>query len=236
MPCYDAYMTAPKRTRAGITNVRNPPSSPIERLSNDPRFQAGLQAILEKFKAPYDEEENRQVLALVLTVQAGLVVVPPRRYQPDRSKGTGKAWEALGDFPARFRALADEVERLSQGLWFNPQSWVMNDRAKEADFVGLPTVMRSFASHVEERAKQVRQYSGLSYKGKCSPEIGPLMERVKQYAGQYRDQEVCELLNAAANVMGSKTQFDLQTLMDCRQRSKRRQRHMLQRTKQYGRQ
>jgi hypothetical protein len=55
---------------------------------------------------------------------AACAVVKPHRPRPgarrkDWSEGTGKTWKALQEFPARLLRMAEEMEQVNRGHWFN---------------------------------------------------------------------------------------------------------------------
>lgn len=128
--------------------------------------------------------------------------------------GTEKSWKALSEFPARLRSMAEEVKQVSAGPYFNPEIWI-SAQTLTAKFIKrslreLPTSLGVYATHVEVIiGKLPALNTGHSPKRKLhEPWTSWLSDFVKALTGRYRDRQVADLLNSAADALHEDFEID----------------------------
>jgi hypothetical protein len=191
-------------------------------LWKDRSFGSALAGILDKRLEKYRDEDLVSLIDFIAFLAAFCVQRRVSRETRDWmfTLGTRKTLKALREFPDRLRRMADEVEQVRRGLWFGgPYS---ENSSQERMFALLPGNMRTAAAHLD---KVIRQLPSLL--AKVAPAkrghsewVPYLSEIVKMFTGRYRDAEVSELLNAASVALSMDAQFNIQTLVDLRQRRK----------------
>jgi hypothetical protein len=141
------------------------------------------------------------------------------------AEGTGKTWKALREFPNRLEKIAEEVESINKA----DPSFYARRRGKvlgtfellrlQEECMQLPVMIRGYAKTLKERNTAV--FIATPRSG-SSNALFQLSETVKFLTGAYHDQEVSDLLNAVANALGERKQFDATGIAQARSRFKKR--------------
>jgi len=145
-----------------------------------------------------------------LRVFALLAVAEPcfRGVRPPDEWDTGKTLKALADFAPRLRAMAAEIERVNRSPFF-----YLPD-------LTLPPEMEMHADHIERSvAFANRRTHGPRGHSPWVFELSDLLNRV---TGDWHDEKVSRLLNAAANALEVDFQVDATDLASARYRKKHR--------------
>jgi hypothetical protein len=142
--------------------------------------------------------------------------------------GSRKTWKALREFPARLRRIAEEIEQVNRSLFFAPAVFV-NAKTLQASLIKkrfevLPGIIRFYATGLEMHIARIPKLwaQTLPPKPKGPSQSLLLLSRsVKVCSGKWHDQEVAELLNAAAVGLGVNREFDAIQIAQTRGRSKK---------------
>jgi hypothetical protein len=170
------------------------------------------------------------LLDMVPLLAALAVMKGPRRETWEQlwAVGTGKTWKALQEFPDRLRRMADEVEQLNAGPFFDPGRWItdgtLEGRIAKRRFSLLPGILRMYATWVEVCVEKITKQHFPAKRSGHSFLVGFLSTLVKLSTGRFYDKEVAGVLTAAGlvlNGLGDKG-FDPQTLADLRLRSRQK--------------
>lgn len=214
-------MSAPRRRSNNNDDSRG---NRIERLSRAHEFQKKLCSITTLQAGHWEGQHYLREL----TVLACRAVSPhqgrPEALERNWASNTGKPWKTLKEFPERLIRMADEVERINAGdpaFFARRPQWNV-DRNESSNLrevcEQLPASMRSYAKALRERN---------SYVAKVTPRSGrlnallDLSEIVKLLTGGYRDRQVAELLNAAADTLHERAQFDALNIAQARSRRRK---------------
>ncbi len=109
----------------------------------------------------------------------------------DAWRASGKTPKTVAYFPKRLKTVADEVEKFIPHPLFGPVE----------EFTKLPTMLRSYAEHVEERRSLLRQ--GRQGRPKTLAQVLAALRRfVRNETGKERHADVARLLTAVANYPG----------------------------------
>lgn len=190
---------------------------------------------LDVLKAHQPEPIVKELLGSWLPVLACLAV--PRKggggkktLQKIWASESGKTWKALREFPARLRGVADEVERINESDFLSPSTWIRDDETKarivKSHFLRLPGILRVYAAYlhkllVEKMPATWGRHFPSGPRGH-SQSLFYLSHLVKACTGRFHDKDVCDLLDAAACVLGVNYQFDPTLLAQARGRRARK--------------
>ena len=197
----------------------------VAKLCGDQKYQFRLKAITtEQTGAWAGRDCTRE-----LTVLACSAVSPhqgrPATLERTWASKTGKTWKALRVFPERLREMADEVERINAGdpmFFARTRHWNVDryESGKLRDACEqLPELMRSYAKALTDCNEFRVRVTPVSGRLKA---LLALSELVKYFTGAYRDKQVSELLNTAANVFEERVQFDALRIAQARSRDRKK--------------
>jgi hypothetical protein len=132
-----------------------------------------------------------------------------RGIRPPDEWDTGKTSKAITNLSLRLRAMAAEIERANRSPFFYLP-----------DFT-LPLEMQMYADHIE-RSLAFAKWRTHEQRGH-SRWVVQLSDLVRRETGDWLDEKVCKLLNAAANALNIGFQLDAPALAQARHRSKKSQ-------------
>jgi hypothetical protein len=145
---------------------------------------------------------------------------------------TGKTWKALKESPARFRRIADEIERINKSDFLSPAVWIRDDEIKprllKGYFLRLPGVLNIYAAWMDSLLGEKvprgwkEHFHVPSERRGHSASLFHLCDLVKAATGRFHDKEVCDLLDAAASALGVDYHFDPTLLAQARGRRARK--------------
>jgi len=141
------------------------------------------------------------------------------------ARRTGKTWKALVEFPNRLERLADEVDclNIADPVFYPPRRCRGLSRTElqriALDYWQLSAMIRFYAETRRERNAAVLAQTPRIERSEILFYLSIL---VKSLTGAPHDQEVSELLNAAANALGETIQFDAGSIAQARSRRKKR--------------
>jgi hypothetical protein len=184
---------------------------------------------LESIRAVQDKRRYAFDLSRELTTFACMAVSPhqgrPAFLNRYWAAGTGKTWKALAEFPTRLEKLANELEQINMADRHFYARRRGNDLSRfelqrlEQNCIQLPTMMRDYAQALRERNAAV---SATTPRDGRSEGLFQLSDVVKFLSGRHHDQEVSELLNAVAEVLGEPKVFDALSVAQARSRRRKR--------------
>ena len=128
-------------------------------------------------------------MAAVLALE-GKAADSPKWYQ-DAWRASGKTPKTVASFPKRLKTVADEIEKVSAHPLFGPVE----------EFTNLPTILRSYADHVGERCRVLRQ-GRKGRPGTLGQVLVALRSFVRNETGKERHADVARLLTVVANDPG----------------------------------
>ena len=188
------------------------------RLAHDKRVCAAMAALEERAQTN-GSVPPATLKGEVLAWASVAVQKPTRRAHWEKlfASNTGKSWKALREFPERIRRMAEEINTLLCHGYFG------QEQARE--FWPLPSSLNGYANWVESQI-ELSRVSGSRTRYRYPQWIVHLSSRVKALTGRFYDKEVAEILNAvdwALNGEGDSNKgFDVQMIIDCRSRHKRK--------------
>jgi hypothetical protein len=200
----------------------------VDQLLRDPEFLRRLNAIT----ALQDKRRYAFDLSRELTTYACTAVSShqgrPAFLNHYWARGTGKTWKSLAEFPNRLQRLADEVKCINKAdrLFYARRRGRDLSRFElqrlEQECIQLPTMLRVYAEALRERNATVTTATPRSG---SSEGLFQLSSLVRFLSGAYHDQQLAELLNTVAHVLGEQKQFDAISVAQARSRHRKRTGH-----------
>jgi len=143
--------------------------------------------------------------------------------------GTNKTWKALKGFPKRLREMSDEVKQVSTDTLFDfdVMPWITKETAGaqvlKQRLRQLPGLLQLYADFLEMMTKRLPivflEREGIpSRKGRNSRSVLLLSKLVEALTGRFCDEEVANLLNAAARALGESFEIEALDLAQARYR------------------
>jgi hypothetical protein len=202
-------------------------------LLNDQQFCAALRLLRSHQLNSADKtllDDQWVTFAVCLAVLRRGGRSPRRHFEKVLPFGTRKSWKALKAFPKILRKIAADVEQVNRNQYLAPATWMFKETDSAAitkdSFKALPQTLLAYAACIETILK--RRLPALisatdlwaRRNRKHSPALFQLCQRVEKATGRPHDQEICNLLDAAAVALGVKGyQWDPQLLAQARLRA-----------------
>jgi hypothetical protein len=134
------------------------------------------------------------------------------RSEQNRSKGTGKTWRSLREFPERIERMAQEIQQINKSAVAAPYRQIGTvktglDKRTCHTLRALPQTMQVYAESLRQRIWLLAALYSSSFPSN-STTLGFLTDNVYYWTGKYHDELVADLLCTAGHALDCELRFD----------------------------